>query len=188
MNICNFVEPYILFLKGVSLSDIISIEDIFNQEIIEADSSIEEKEDLKKGGLDNEALWDKIPSVFTSLDNWHKQTNIRCWYCTLKFKSVPWFIIKSIQQSSEGKVMSIKGNFCSCGCLMGFVKKNYSKREHFDIYHNVYSLYTIMTGRKKLTILVSPDIYNLKFYGGPMTIDKYKEELEKINILNMNSS
>lgn len=188
MNISNFVEPYILYLKGVSLNDIISIEDIFNQEIIEADNVDEEPEDLKKGGFDCDGMWDKIPSTFTSLDNWPKQTNIRCWYCTLKFKSVPWFIIKSITQNAGGKVMNVTGNFCSCGCLMGFVKKNYSKREHFDIYHNVYSLYTIMTGKKKLTILESPDIYNLKFYGGSMSIEKYKEELEKVNLLNMNSS
>jgi hypothetical protein len=179
MNISNFVEPHILFLKGVSLNDIISIEDIFNNEIMEADNN-----DIKS--IDNEdTLWDKLPSVFTNLENWPKHTNIRCWYCTLKFKSTPWFIITSINQTSEGKIMNTKGNFCSCGCLIGFIKKNYSKREHFDIYHNVLTLYKIITGKKKLNIKESPDIYNLKIYGGNMSIEKYKEELEKVNTLNM---
>jgi len=180
MNISNFVEPYILFLKGVSLNDIISIEDIFSKEIIEADTDADNEFSKKE-----EVLWDKIPSVFTSLDNWNKQTNIRCWFCTLRFKSIPWFIIKSISQTTEGKIFNIEGNFCSCGCLMGFVKKSYSKREHFDIFHNIYTLYTIMTGKKKLNIVESPDIFNLKFYGGNMSIEKYREELEKINYINM---
>lgn len=183
MNISNFVEPYILFLKGVSLDDIISIEDLFNKEIIEADRNIIISNDKKK---EEELLWDKIPQTFTSLENWPKNTNIRCWFCTLKFKSVPWFIIKSISNTQDGKVMNVKGNFCSCGCLMGFVKKNYSNREHFDIYHNVYTLYTILTGKKKMTIKPSPDIYNLKLYGGDMTIEEYREELERVNILNCN--
>jgi hypothetical protein len=180
MNISNFVEPYILFLKGVSLNDIISIEDIFSKEIIEADTETDTEFSKKE-----EMLWDKIPSVFTTLDNWNKQTNIRCWFCTLRFKSVPWFIIKSINQTASGKIYNIDGNFCSCGCLMGFVKKTYSRREHFDIYHNIYSLYTIMTNKKKLNIIESPDIFNLKFYGGGMSIEKYREELEKINYINM---
>ena len=180
MNISNFVEPYILFLKGVSLNDIISIEDIFSKEIIEADTETDTEFSKKE-----EVLWDKIPLTFTTIDNWNKQTNIRCWFCTLRFKSVPWFIIKSINQTSEGKVYNIEGNFCSCGCLMGFVKKTYSRREHFDIYHNIYSLYTLMTNKKKLNIIESPDIFNLKFYGGSMTIEKYREELEKINYINM---
>lgn len=181
MNISNFVEPYILFLKGVSLDDIISIEDLFNKEIIEADNNIIISNDKKK---EEELLWDKIPQTFTSLENWPKNTNIRCWFCTLKFKSVPWFIIKNISNTHTGKVMNVNGNFCSCGCLMGFVKKNYSNREHFDIYHNIYTLYTIINGKKKMTIKPSPDIYNLKLYGGDMTIEEYREELEKVNIFN----
>lgn len=131
-----------------------------------------------------DTLWDKLPTTFTNIENWPRQTNIRCWFCTLKFKSTPWFIITSINQTPDGKIMNTKGNFCSCGCLMGFVKKNYSKREDFDIYHNVYTLYKIITGKKKLSIKESPDIYNLKIYGGNMSIEKYKEELEKVNILN----
>lgn len=177
MTISSFNEQYILFLKGVSIDDIISIEDIFNQEIIETDSS----EDFKGKEI---IVWDKIPSTFTTLENWNTTTNIRCWFCTLKFKSTPWFIITNINKYSDGKIMNIKGNFCSCGCLMGFVKKNYSNREHFDIYHNVYSLYKIMYKRSITNIIPSPEMYCLKMYGGDLNIEEYQSELKRINELN----
>jgi hypothetical protein len=177
MTISTFNEQYILFLKGVSLEDVISIEDIFNQEIIEIDSSNDSKcKDI--------IVWDKVPSIFTNLENWIGSTNIRCWFCTLKFKSTPWFIITNINKYSDGKIMDVKGNFCSCGCLMGFVKKNYSNREHFDIYHNVYSLFKIMYNRSIDYITPSPEMYCLKMYGGNLNIEEYQSELKKVNDLN----
>ncbi len=177
MSVCTFSEQYILFLKGVSITDIISIEDIFNQELIETDNSL----DNNKNDI---IVWDKIPSAFTTLENWSKTTNIRCWFCTLKFKSTPWFIITGINKYSEGKVMDVKGNFCSCGCLMGYVSKNYCKRENFDIYHNVYSLYKIMTGRSINHIRQSPEMFCLKMYGGELGIDEYQQEIKRVNDLN----
>jgi hypothetical protein len=168
----DFTEPYILFLKGVTISDIVSIEDIFNERIINTDT-FQTKEELQ---------WDILPTKFISLAEWTKTTNIRCWHCTLKFKSMPWFIITS--ESTHG-YYNIKGNFCSCGCLMGYITNNYSKRKHFDIYHNVTKLYEIFTGRKKFTIECSPSIYCLEMYGGKLTMDNYKKELAKINSANM---
>lgn len=177
MSVCTFNEQYILFLKGVSLSDIISIEDIFNQELIETDNSL----DNNKGDV---VVWDKIPSIFTNMESWNRTTNIRCWFCTLKFKSTPWFVITGINNYSEGKVMNIKGNFCSCGCLMGYVRKNYCRRENFDIYHNVYTLYKIIIGRNTNHINPSPEMYCLKMYGGDLDIDEYQKRIKKINDLN----
>jgi predicted nucleic acid-binding Zn finger protein len=170
MNIVDFEEPYILHLKGVSLSDIITLEDIFNERITSEETSIPKEEH-----------WDQLRKVFTSLEDWPKTINIRCWHCTLKFKSVPWFIITG--ESVNGS-FNVKGNFCSCGCLMGFVLKNYSRREHFDIFHNVGKLYTMITGKRNNNILPAPDIYNLEMYGGTSSMAAYKKELERINKLN----
>jgi len=172
MNIVDFTEPYILHLKGVSLSDITTIEDLFNDRMSFPETTVPKEED-----------WDKIKSVFSSLEEWPKTINIRCWYCTLKFKSIPWFIITG---ETIHKTYNTRGNFCSSGCLTGFVRQNYSPREHFDIYHNVGKVYTIITGKKNNNIIESPSIYNLEMYGGSMSMSKYKKELERINILNNN--
>lgn len=172
MNIVDFKEPYILHLKGVSLSDITTIEDLFNNRMVSQETTVPKEED-----------WDKIRSTFSSLDEWPKSTNIRCWFCTLKFKSIPWFIITG---ETINKTFNVKGNFCSSGCLTGFVQQNYSRREHFDIYHNVGKLYTMITGKKNNNIIPSPSIYNLEMYGGAMSMSDYKQELERINKINNN--
>lgn len=171
MNIVDFTEPYILHLKGVSLSDIITMEDLFNDKMSIQEAAV----------ADVAEECDKIKPVFTSIEEWPSTNNIRCWFCTLKFKSIPWFIIMS---ETINKTFNVKGNFCSSGCLTGYVQANFSKREHFDIYHNIGKVYTIITGKKNNNIIPSPSIYNLEMYGGSMSMQKYKQELEKINRIN----
>lgn len=178
MSISDFKEPNILFLKGIHLDDIIPIEDLYQQEILNSiDGTSQEIEN-------KEIIYNKIPKQFTTLENWTKTTNLRCWFCSLKFKTMPWFIIENTNYYSEGIKYDIKGNFCSCGCLMGFVKKFYNNRDNFDIYQYVYKLYNIFYNKKIMEIMPSPEKYNLKIYGGDYDIDEYKNEIKKINNIN----
>ena len=174
MSISNFKEPNILFLKGIHREDIISIEDIYQKELlntVDASSA--------------QILYDKIPKSFTSLTHWKKTTNLRCWFCSLRFKTIPWFIIENITYNTDGKKFDITGNFCSCGCLMGYVKIHYNKRDHFDIYNYVYKLYEIFHKKKKNDIKPSPEKFVLDIYGGNLTIEKYQKEIMRINELNL---
>lgn len=172
MSVAAFHEQHILFLKGVSLSNFVSIEDKFNQDILQTD---------KKGKQRSDVVWDRIPRHFTTLDKWVKSTNLRCWYCSMRFKSQPWFIIIYCNNTQESKVYDIRGNFCSCGCLLGFVELYYNKRDNFDIYRNVYKLYEIMYGKHIDLIRVPSDKLNLKMYGGDMTLDDYQKHLQQVN-------
>ncbi len=172
MSVAAFHEQNILFLKGVSLSSFVSIEDKFNQDILSMD---------KKDKPKSDTVWDHIPRHFTTLDKWVKSTNIRCWNCSMRFKSQPWFIILYCNNTHNEKVYDIRGNFCSCGCLLGFVNLYYNKRDHFDVYQNVYKLYEIMYGKRIDDIKVPKDKLNLKMYGGSMTIEEYQKHLQVVN-------
>jgi hypothetical protein len=176
MSISEFKEQNILFLKGIHIEDIVSVEDIYQQELL---NNIDE--------TTVEIIYDKIPKHFTTLDDWPKSTNLRCWFCSLKFKTIPWFIIENVNHTSEGSKFDIKGNFCSCGCLLGFVKINYNERNDFDIYRSINKLYTIFYNKKISEIKPSPNQYILKIYGGDYTIDDYKKEIKKINDININN-
>ncbi len=174
MSISEFKEQNILFLKGIHLEDILSVEDMYQRELLDnIDETVVE------------IIYDKIPKHFTTLEEWHKTTNLLCWFCTLKFKDIPWFIIENVNHTSEGYKFDIKGNFCSCGCLLGFIKINYNERNDFDIYRSVYKLYNIIYKKKILEILPSPNRYNLKIYGGDLSIDEYQKEIKKINEINV---
>ena len=178
MNISDFTQQNILFLKGISLDDVISIEDMYQKELL---TNMDSQQSL-------ETIWDKIPKHFYGLESWKKNTNIRCWYCTLKFKTIPWFIIENTNHTANGLVYDIKGNFCSCGCLMGYVKSNYTNRDHFDIYKSVYKLYKIFYNKEIIDILPSPSKYELKMYGGELGLDNYQKEIKRINDINNKSS
>lgn len=174
----DFKEPNILFLKGIHIDDIIEIEDIYQKELLN---------NVKNINSEVSIIYDKIPNQFTTLDKWKKNTNLRCWYCTLKFKNTPWFIIENINQSSCGVIYDILGNFCSVGCLQAHINIHYNTREHFDIYNSVKKLYKIFYNKNINEIIPSPDKYNLKIYGGIMEILDYQKEIQRINLQNSNN-
>lgn len=174
----DFKEPNILFLKGIHIDDIIEIEDIYHKELLNG---------VKTNNLEINIIYDKIPSQFISLEKWKKYTNLRCWYCTLKFKNTPWFIIENIHQSSNGLIYDILGNFCSVGCLQGHINIHYNKREHFDIYNSIKKLYKIFYNTNINEIIPSPNKYNLKIYGGNMEILDYQREIQMINSKNISN-
>jgi len=172
----DFKEPNILFLKGINIDDILEIEDIYQKELLN---------NVKTNNLELNIIYDKIPLQFISLDKWKKTTNLRCWYCTLKFKNTPWFIIENIHKTSNGLIYDILGNFCSVGCLYGHIHINYNTREHFDIYNSIKKLYKIFYNKNINEIISSPNKYNLKIYGGTMEILDYQREIQIINLQNI---
>ena len=172
----DFKEQNILFLIGIRIEDIVAIEDIYQKELL---NSIDTNT--------KEIIYDKISKYFTSLDEWKKSTNIRCWFCSLKFKNIPWFIIENTIYSSSGVKYDINGNFCSCGCLLGFIEVHYNKRDNFDIFKSVYKLYKMIYNKNISEIKTSPSKYTLKIYGGDSNIEEYQTEIKRINDLNISN-
>ena len=172
----DFKEQNILFLKGIHLQDLIPVEEIYQKELL--------------NNLENnvtEIFYDKLSKHFSTIQNWKKSTNIRCWYCSLKFKNIPWFLIENTNYTSDGITYDIDGKFCSCGCLLGYINKNYNKRDHFDIYQSVYKLYKIIYNKNIKEIIESPSKYILKIYGGDSSIEEFQNEIKRINKLNISN-
>ena len=174
----NFKEPNILFLKGISKDDILEIEDIYQKELL---NNIK---DVNKNDI--EIIYDKIPKTFKNLQQWKRSTNIKCWFCSLKFRNPPWFIIENTNCTDNGLIYDIKGNFCSVGCLQGYVEIYYDIRKDFDIYQSVKNLYEIFYNKKITDVKPSPNKYNLKIYGGHLDINEYQKKLLDVNIININ--
>lgn len=174
----DWEEQNILFLKGVNLEDFVSIEDRFNQSLLDVDA--EEKT--------MEEPWDTLPRFFTSTENHPKETNLLCWFCSLGFKTKPWFIIKYCNNTPKGVVMDIEGNFCSCGCLMGFVLEHFDKLVDFDKKFNVYKLYRMWTGKDISHIEAPKSRYCMQMYGGEMTLEQYRYHVREVDARNMNAA
>lgn len=175
----DFQEPNILFLKSITINDIYNIEDIYQQEIL---NNIK---DVNKNEID--IIYDKIPKTFTTLQKWKRSTNIKCWFCSLKFKNSPWFIIENTINNSEGDIYEIKGNFCSVGCLQGYANIYYHSTKDFDIFQHIKKLYKIFYNKNIREIEPSPDKYYLKIYGGNLDISEYQKKILEVNIININN-
>lgn len=170
----DFKEPNILFLRGIHIQDIVAVEDIYQKELLNSiDTNVPN------------VIYDKISKQFINLESWKKSTNIRCWFCSLKFKNAPWFIIENTTYSASGVKYDINGNFCSCGCLLGYVLVHYDKRKDFDIFKSINKLYKIFYNKSINEIVPSPSKYKLKIYGGDSNIDEYQNEIKKINEINV---
>ena len=159
--------------------DFISIEEAFNQSLLDIDGEY--------SNCEVDAPWDKTPRFFTTLADWPKETNLKCWYCTLKFKTAPWFIIMYCNNTPNGVVMDTRGNFCSCGCVMGFVLAEYDKHLDFDKKFNIYRLYKIFTGKDTKNIKPPKPFYSMEMYGGSMSLDDYRAHVHRVDVENMSS-
>jgi hypothetical protein len=173
MNIKEYKESKILFIKGVFIKDCIPLDDIFEQQILE------------KLNINTHILsYNKIPSNFVNNNTWIKNTNVKCWYCDLNFDNVPVFIPKIIEHSginnTDYNIITF-GCFCSFCCAVAYV----------DIYNakicdNIKSkemlkfLYMIFNGTSIKELLPSPNKYTMEHYGGCTSQVDYRS---KINII-----
>jgi hypothetical protein len=167
----EFKVPKILFIRGIFLKDCIHIDDIFEQQLI--DRLDEEEIKVMK--------FDKIPTVFTSLDTWLKKVNIRCWFCDLNFETIPVFIPKLIEPASSGYTIGTEGCFCTFSCAMAYINLYYPK-----IYDNVRKhdmlkfLYKMFHDSKVREILASPSRHEMFQYGGSLEIHQYRTKIMEI--------
>jgi hypothetical protein len=167
----EFKVPSILFIRGVFLKDCIPIDDIFEQQLIDR---LDEDEDKVME-------FNKIPSVFTTLDTWIEKVNIRCWFCDLNFEAQPVFIPRLIEPSADGYTIGTEGCFCTFSCAMAYINLYYPK-----IYDNVRRhdmlkfLYKMFHGAKIREILASPGRHEMSQYGGSLEIYQYRTKIISI--------
>ena len=82
-----------LFIKNVKLSDCVSIDDMFEKNLLDQANdpcTVVPSQD------------EKIPCIFKGLAAWPKKTSLLCWNCTLAFDDIPVFVPKSVEPIDGG--------------------------------------------------------------------------------------
>ena len=98
-----------------------------------------------------------------------KATNIRCFNCHHSFENTPFFL--PFDYSTKLDRYKLYGNFCSPNCVKSFAMSN----KIFE--HKTYlvgQFYRKLFG-SNFKISPSPSIYNLKEYGGKMSIEEFRK-------------
>lgn len=165
----------ILILKDILIYDLETIENIQKEENDVYDYSNDE--------IDNNPNINNIPKKFTSLKTWPRTTEIRCWYCSCNFDTIPIFIPSSINQitnDEEEYNICVHGCFCSFNCAKSYIIYKYEKlEEQLEKEKMLCYLFNIFNNIRVSFIIQSVNKYKLVFYGGNMCINKFKKENEK---------
>lgn len=187
-NLKNTTDEKVLFLPGVFKKDCQLIEDMFRDKLLIKDKKVDDK------------VFDKIPSCFTTLENWPKKTNLKCWSCHRYFNSIPWFepqAIEPICLGSVGKFLSsvdmkkltnqkiynipAKGNFCSCNCVQEYIDRNTKDlSDKINKKKMLEYVYMLIKGKKIIDIRPSPHYTNLKQYGGNYSETEYQHKIDSL--------
>jgi hypothetical protein len=122
-----------------------------------------------------------LPELF-SKGVWPEKTNIKCWWCTLSFETVPCFIPTKFH---NGKY-TILGCFCSFNCAMSYNLYSLDQNQHerlrkCSLLHTLY--YEIHGETEQVKeILPAPPKEVMIGYGGKLTIEQYRGLIKECNI------
>ena len=178
MNLDSYEQPNILFLSGCFLEDCNTIEDLFDEKIIN-----ESLQDARIYEI-NSIVYDKIPQTFTTVEEWPKKTNLKCWSCDRNFNTMPIFIPLTLIQSDDPKkrcgAMDPLGNFCTWGCAAQYINL-YFPSEKWEKHSFLRMLYKMVTKEHIDEIVAAPLKTEMHQYGGKLTSKKYSELLVDLN-------
>jgi hypothetical protein len=119
-----------------------------------------------------------LPEIF-SKGVWPEKTNIKCWWCTLSFESVPCFVPTKMV---NGKY-TVLGCFCSFNCAMAYNLYALEQNQHDRLRKCALlnSLYYEIHGEPK-EILPSPPKETMIMYGGKLSIEQYCNLIKDCNV------
>jgi hypothetical protein len=170
--------PSVLSLKGITRKDIPDVDAMFDQKVMEDLVSEEAPVELLPP--------DKIPSHFTDIEKWPKETNLCCHSCCFTFVGPPLFVPKGINHHGDNNQLeiSVEGNFCSFSCAQIYIDEKYPPHtyyaKHWNICNMLRFVYSLFTGRQVAHILPAPSKLLLRKYGGTMTEDQFWENMREL--------
>lgn len=174
-------RPNILFLRGITMAGFTPIEDVFDEKVLEA----AEKEERPPDPLPH----DRIPPVFTRLEDWLLATNLRCWNCTFTFDGAPWFaptFVRQVDADGEDAVeFGVEGNFCTPNCAARYINDTYPPQafaaKHWRMSDNLCLVYFCFTGHRTKHIKPAPARTELLEYGGGLDADEFWARLRELD-------
>jgi|SRR3989344_5798566 len=181
----NHKPIYILFLKGIKLSDLTTIEDMFDEKLMGNVCIMERIQHNNHQDDTSSILYKSNPNTFTSYKTWVKNSNCKCWECTCMFNESPVFIPLYIRKNDLGCIeMGVYGNFCWFNCAQKWINEKCKiDGTHDDKTRMLKILYEMFTGNKIQKIVESEDKTVMKQFCGEHGITQ-QEYRDNMNLLN----
>jgi hypothetical protein len=139
--------------------------------------------DLQKFALNGKHQYvcnTKLVDVSDGVARWTTKTTTHCWWCCHGFDTVP----VGLPERLHDDTFFVQGCFCSFNCAHAY---NLSLNDH-RVWER-YSLMNYMRAKMAGTeqgrpcyITPAPPRQALDVFGGPLTIDEYRDKLQKVNL------
>lgn len=120
---------------------------------------------------------EKLPTVFTGLEEWPLSTTLCCHECSMTFTTRPKFIPTFIREAAGGMgasriEMGVRGNFCSWGCAELWIEsRNVSSTEQrWRLQDNLRHAFHMFTGSHVSQIRAALPREELLQYGGELEL------------------
>lgn len=108
------------------------------------------------------------------------KTNVACWWCCHSFDNYPLFLPISFNEKTD--IFKVSGCFCSFNCVKAY---SFSKKNLVSV-NLLYLMYKILIGKKYTIIKRAPDIHILQMFGGPISIEEYRQSFINLTTYNVN--
>lgn len=118
----------------------------------------------------------KVNFYDKSQNQWNENTDIACWWCCHQFNHIPLGLPEYINKDK----FYLSGCFCSFNCMMAY---NLDLNDHkiWDRQANIYQMKNKIDPDNKMTIKPAPPRQTLQMFGGPLTIQEFRESFFMIN-------
>ena len=176
-----------LRLQGISLADYEPIESFADQRFLDETVG----EDLcDRPDRVVIQTHEKMPTVFSGLEEWPLSTTLCCHECSMTFTGRPKFIPTFIREAAGGMgasriEMGVRGNFCSWGCAELWIESRHvsSTEQRWRLQDNLRHAFHMFTGAHVAQIRAAHPREELLQYGGDLELDTWlrrNRELEPV--------
>jgi hypothetical protein len=179
-----YIPSRILKLTGVTVKDDYRpIED-------EADSRLldgVEDDDSDGAPSQRESLViDRIPRVFTRLEDWPYRTNLRCWVCDCTFADRPKFVPTYVRVNDGNSLeVGVLGNMCTFNCAQRWIETHLggraSNEERWRAQDSLCLVYFLFTGLRVSRIKPAPSKTERRQYGGELDDDTFWRRMRELD-------
>lgn len=130
----------------------------------------------------------KFTTIYNTLpeftgEKWPKKTNIHCWWCCFPFDTIP--IPIPTRYYPRKDIFKVYGCFCSVNCAYSYTKLNTNyKLVNASL---LLFMYNKITKSRIRTLKEAPERTVLNIFGGPLTIQKFRESFHYMREYNSTS-
>jgi hypothetical protein len=173
------------YSSGINHSSILNNDDKYSENIISLDIDEYDKRtiDQKTNNVDLNKIMLQFKQC-NSLMEWPTSTDVACYWCMHQFDTCPVFLpISRFYKQLSNKIKTIyivQDNFCSYNCARTYNKEHSQQMASeyesmlFLLYKEIHSVNNSCT-IKEIDIPFAPSRKMLSLFGGPMTIEQFRE-------------